>query len=535
MSHAEYISHSEKHRVFRPDTGRISDLYSEYVKEVHILRSLNFDAVIPVLKSLYSSEKRGKTPRDPVCMLRSVALLTLCRKKSITEWVRKTRSYNGLLSVLCGFPSDSAPGVGTYYDFMRRIIDGPYAPPAGDRVRRSSFITRPHLRSIPDEKEAKKDSADPYNSQSALLAKKLLKEGDENRPEGFLQLLEDMHYYLGTLPSAESGLITDTARLTVTADGSVFPSAACRNGRPTCNCREQGIFSCDHPRLYSSGTAEFCYDHHHDCFTFGDRYYHAVVTQNGHDFPVHAHMPGGNESDYTLSLTSVDRTLKLFREHETEMGIGIFCGDGHHDSYAHYEYFAQKNIMPVIPLREGSKKFLPHLPDNKVPLNEEGTPLCPEGKTMHYLHYNKAKRTHVYNCPVKRQARREGKKLFVFHKDECPRKKDCQPESTIGPYVYIKSETDPRLFPPIPRKSRKFRDVMKLRSGSERVNAVIDSYNIEGAHRCAEYSLIRLYLVYIAVHADIRYRESMKNNTAKTGFFQVQPRDPPAEPRPPPI
>ena len=148
--------------------------------------------------------------------------------------------------------------------------------------------------------------------------------------------------------------------------------------------------------------------------------------------------------------------------------------------------------------------------------------------------YNRKRRTHVFACPVKRQTQRDGKTVYIAHTDECPRKRDCQPESSIGPCVYIRSETDPRLYPPIPRGSRKYKEVMNLRSGSERVNSVIDSYNTEGAHRCAEYSLIRLYLVYIVIHADIRYRESLKNPGIPAAFFPVPPPDVPAEARPPP-
>ena len=62
-------------------------------------------------------------------------------------------------------------------------------------------------------------------------------------------------------------------------------------------------------------------------------------------------MPGGNESDYTLSLSAVDRLLKGLKENGINMSFKYFAGDGHHDSQAHYPYFMKKNIIQVSALR----------------------------------------------------------------------------------------------------------------------------------------------------------------------------------------
>jgi hypothetical protein len=87
------------------------------------------------------------------------------------------------------------------------------------------------------------------------------------------------------------------------------------------------------------GTAKWCYDHVRDTFIFGDRYYHLVTTWQGHDFPLLTYMFGGNQSDYTLSLTAFDRLEKAMRENGLDISIAAFIGDGHHDSYAHYPAF----------------------------------------------------------------------------------------------------------------------------------------------------------------------------------------------------
>jgi hypothetical protein len=143
-------------------------------------------------------------------------------------------------------------------------------------------------------------------------------------------------------------------------------------------------------------------------------------------------MPGGNESDYTLSLQAFDTLLKIIREHELKMNIDVFAGDGHHDSYAHYRYFAAKDVRPAVPLSENSNKNQSVSCGNgKTVFNKNGTPLCPGGNPMRRHTYNKRKQTHVYSCPAKRNTHRDGKSLYVFHPEDCPQKEDCLDRSSL--------------------------------------------------------------------------------------------------------
>ena len=173
-------------------------------------------------------------------------------------------------------------------------------------------------------------------------------------------------------------------------------------------------------------------------------------------------MPGGNESDFTLSLKAFDRFLKAAREHQLDLDIAVFCGDGHHDSQAHYRYFRQKDVSPVIPLAEKSKETYPHLLDEQgVKLDTDGVPLCPQGMRMRHHQYQDGRHVHVYGCPAKRNTHRDGKSVYVMHLEDCPQKKDCAPESTLAPLLYIKpspgrkalSDRTPELFLSFPENS----------------------------------------------------------------------------------
>jgi len=415
---------------------------------------------------------------------------------------------------LSGFEPDDVPGIGTFYDFMKRIVDGPYRKPNNSTVKRSQINARKHLRNLKREKGSSKNHFNTNRRRSEKLVDELLDNSDLPRADDFNKTLEDLLFQAGIIPSVESGLLQSFTKPVISGDGSILETAASSYGKPTCSCRKEGVFQCDHPRSFTSPTAQWCYSQHLNRFVFGDRYYHLVANENEHDFPLLTMMPGGNESDHTLSLKSVDRFIKAAEENGLKVNIYAFCGDGHHDTNAHYRYFIEKQIAPIIPLSRATKAISPHLPDNDdLRLDYDCTPLCPAGVRMRHHMYDKNKRRHVFCCPAKRNTHRQSKTFYVFHKQECPRRQNCRPDSTLAPFVYIKSDTDPRLFPPIPRNSKLFKQLKNQRNASERINFINDSYNVERSCRNADYGLIRLTLANIAHHAVLRYKARQKEKS----------------------
>ena len=522
MPHSEYLEHIDRHFARREGDSEFRKAAKHYEKEIGIMRLLNLDSVMPVLTPLYCPKPKNK-PRDPLCMLRALILMTLLRFSGIDDWVAQTR-YESIVAILCGFEPDDVPGVGTYYDFQKRIIDGPYRKRRPGKVKKSELNAKPHLRSFQSEKEAKKHEKDPNHSQSEILVRDLLAQSDESREDGFEKIVEDLLFQAGIIPSIEAGLLDNLEKLIVVGDGSIMKTAASADGRPSCSCRKEGVFKCDHPRLYSSPTAQWCHNHRTNGFEFGDRYYHLIVAANGHDFPLLSVMPGGNESDYTLSLKALDRFLKAGRENEVDIKIHAFAGDGHHDSNAHYRYLIENEIIPVIPLSANSKPVSPHLPGrDELRLDDDGTPLCPANARMRRHQFDKKQKKHVYCCPAKRGTHKKGKAVYAFREDLCPRGSDCKPGSWPGPFVYIKSDSDPRLFPPLPRESKLYKEIANQRSAAERINSVLDSYKIENTCRNADYGLIRILLANIAHHASVRYAEAVKKEAAAADLKTKDP------------
>jgi hypothetical protein len=274
-------------------------------------------------------------------------------------------------------------------------------------------------------------------------------------------------------------------------------------------------------------------------------------------------MGTGNESDFTLSLKALDRLLKLLEDLDVPLTITIFIGDGHHDALGIYRYLKAKGIIPIIPLDEdsqpqheqrnskqdttrtntmrtpantdsagpspettapGRNTNTPRTPRPQIAMyphitfESDGTPLCPGGKRMRHQGYNTQKAAHIFACPA---TRKNGKQHWVFHDQECPFQHDCTPpEKRMGHTLYIKSDADLRLLPPIPRDAKRFKHLYAQRSGTERQNAVADSYNLDRRHRNAAYILVRLTFVNICKHARIREAERA-GKQSKQELFQV--------------
>ena len=162
-----------------------------------------------------------------------------------------------------------------------------------------------------------------------------------------------------------------------------------------------------------------------------------------------------------------------------------------------------------------TRPVFPHLPGkDEIRFDEDGTPLCGQNAGMRRHQYDRKQNRHVFCCPAKRGTHRNAKSVYVFREELCPAGKDCKPESSPGPFVYIKSEDDPGLFPRASGTSRLFKEIYKQRSASKRINAVNDSCNLDNSCRNVRYGLIRLTLANIAHHASVGYAEAkMAGNT----------------------
>jgi len=539
--HTEYLSFLSTQILSHAESPHFWTQLSTYAEEMSILADLSLDPVCDDLAALYCPHGNGN-PKDPSAMLRSWLLMTLCREGSPTVWAtRLTREP--VLAILAGFAPGDTPCATTHRDFVTRLLDGPYAVRTQQDAPLSQQLAGRHRRRLADTTAARRAALDAEGRRlSDALADRLLADDAVPRSPHDLQTrLEHLFLELGLRPTVTAGLLPNDG-LTVAGDGTVEPSAASKQGTRACACPPGS--RCDCPRDYLSRTAQFCYDRQHG-YRFGDRSYTISVNANGHDIPLMTIMGTGNESDFTLSLTALDRLLALLEDLDESLRITIFIGDGHHNAMGIYRYLKAKGIIPIIPLSEEADAT-PETPDSPgtrpaeqaglatesssdsspppdagktgtprpvveryptVTFEPDGTPLCPGGCRMRRHQYDARSAAYFFICPAKRKLWKGG---FRFDAADCPYQKDCRPDRTMGYTLYIKSEADLRLFPPIPRDTTRFKELYAQRSGTERQNSVADSYHVDGRHRNAAYILIRVTFVNICKHARIRQQEGGK-------------------------
>ena len=85
--------------------------------------------------------KFGPAPRTPSCMQRSYLLSIDFKVTSLTEWSAQLK-MNPLFAILSGFEVGNTPGVGTFYDFMKRMWNSddnhlsPHVHPLKSKVKK---------------------------------------------------------------------------------------------------------------------------------------------------------------------------------------------------------------------------------------------------------------------------------------------------------------------------------------------------------------------------------------------------------------
>ena len=142
------------------------------------LMNLNLDPAFAILEPLYSPDPRGRKPYAPVCMLRSLLLMTLLGYTSISEWVKKLRR-SPRLAVIAGFASNSrehadTPSVGAYYQFIDRLEDGAYRKPCEHYIKPSRLRKTKQLRNLKSEKQQRQAFRKSLSKSKEMKARKCM-------------------------------------------------------------------------------------------------------------------------------------------------------------------------------------------------------------------------------------------------------------------------------------------------------------------------------------------------------------------------
>jgi hypothetical protein len=497
-----------------------------------ILYHLDLTPALPFLQQGYADSPRGSSPWSPLAVLRALLLGHLIGAIKPRELSKRLRACP-LLRSLAGFSQEEmdahdlpAPGGSTFYDFFHRLFDGPRRtacdherPPSQLQAARARTPQPRKARAADTDTTSEKKTSKPSKSRKARRARREAQKNkarahqiaqgvtdrlvqqlkaarDQGNPNDLTERLGCILLDCAVIESAKRGLLGDVTALITTGDGSPLPTAADGHGQRVCDCEK--TTRCDCPRGYSDPDAAWGWDHYREVYYFGHSFYEVSVTSEGRDLPLTIELHPANESDHTASVKAMDRLHKRLRSHAQSFCIDIFVADAGHDSLAEHRFHRSWSVRPVIPL--ANKAPATHPSRGEVQLSERGVPMCeaklemsPWGSAGH----GDARRP-LFLCPVG-----AGKLARCPLAPEAEPEWSCRPELKRGPAVTVSPKDDPRMFPLIPRNSERYKELYRMRSGTERSNNLKKGvYALPGCrHRRASFWLIRLHLAALLQHA----------------------------------
>ncbi len=187
-----------------------------------------------------------------------------------------------------------------------------------------------------------------------------------------------------------------------------------------------------------------------------------------YEVPIAAILTTGKEADTTQLKPLLEKREALL----PDTGLKLCVCDAGYDSQANIVSITGRGALPLIPLNPGNEKEPPGI------TNTLGTPLCPIGRPMifwgrdgHYLKYRCPERSGLFCCLKEHKAISR-----------------CS-TSEYGLVVKLNMADDPRRYVPIPRETKKWERLYKLRAGVERVNSrlkenlILDELRVRGKNK----------------------------------------------------
>jgi IS5 family transposase len=206
-----------------------------------------------------------------------------------------------------------------------------------------------------------------------------------------------------------------------------------------------------------------------------------------YELPVSFIVTPANESD----TAHMKPLLKKAVPEGTGAKPEVVIGDKGYDSQDNCRsVFKEYGAMPIIPIREKEDTQLPDI------CNAKGTPICSCGLPMTY--WGRDGNYLKYRCPQ------------AVGKGVCQSRFRC----STSPYGYVLKlpiMPDPRQHPPVPRETKKWKRLYKLRTAIERVNSRVkellglDHLTLRGIAKVTVRSLLSL-LVMLAAAAGMAQR-----------------------------
>jgi hypothetical protein len=486
-SHADY-QHFISNAVTSFNESQLKKL-SYYSDSIAKLTALNLDPLFDFLAPYYSSIGRPATNQPEI--FRSIILMLDQHFTSLTKWVDLLKS-DDLLALLIGCSPDSLPPLGSYYDFINRLW---LRDSNLDKAEIKQLFKFPK-NSKPKKKGPGKNKKLPNKHPNIVRKTVDFFMSGRSFSLRYEKLLQELFALIAVVPSLDLGLIP-TKNLTVAGDGTCVHTHSSSLGSKVCNCRENGDYNCKCSRHYSDLNASFGWDSDLSTWFYGHTLYafstYDPVTKT--DLPLLFRFVSAKRHDSVTGVVS----LAELREVVSLLDIKNICLDSANDNYPTYELCNDWNYTPFIDLN--SNRGAPTTLPPALSINSKGVPICLSGHEMVYNGFCKNRSRHKWRCS-----------LVCKKVDTCSCKEPCSP-SPYGRVIYTKPDWDIRLFTPVPRGTKAWKEIYKTRTCSERVNnRILNHYGLHAMriHGKKRYSFFTM-MIGINIHLDARIKKANLN------------------------
>jgi len=429
---------------------------------------------------------KGPEPRDPASMLRSYLLFLMTKPEiGITEWVNEMNRIP-YYAILSGFEPGDLPGVGTFYDFFKRL----WAASENNLKSKKQTIRKRKP------KKGKKGEKAPTTTPGKVkrLVEWMIRHADKKNDLPSDRLFHFFQTQILAI-SAKLGLLGDMNLLTAAGDGTPIVTSAYPRSKPTCNCRAQGLADCNHPRIYSQPDCNIGWDSYREKYFNGYHLYMISAANSIYDLPLYPRLqPASRHDAVSLVISSVE-----FKQRFTLGTVDKMLLDAAHDADAIYRLLDYQNAEPFIDLNCRSKKNTKASED--ILISPRGIPICPVGLEMRSNGHDITRHRNKWRCPLSLRA-------------SCSCSDPCS-NAKYGRTYYTNRLDNIRLFSKTPRNSEKWAAIYRRRSSIERSNKreKID-YNLEsGRHLSTKMWYVRLYGIMMCQHIDAWFSHQKEHFT----------------------
>lgn len=418
----------------------------------------------------------GPQPRLPSDMFRAILVSVEFKITSYTQFASDLKE-NHLHAIISGFNVGDTPGIGTFYDFHKRLWlshDKNLSVPAHP----------PKLK--PQKPKGKEEKAAPVGK---VTVDDLFHQFEKLPPSDMApcRKLWEIFNNLFLQNSVNNNLIS-LKELSLAGDGTPVYTAAQQRKTRTCKCLDQGIRDCKCNPIYHQPDCDIGWDSLRNHYYFGYNLYMLTASDSEHELPVFPFLSPTSRHDshgFLYNWFSMKQMLP-------DAVVKKLFLDSAHDAMPYYDYCKANEITLFIDPNWKCGK--PPVYNDDISINCNEIPLCPSGHAMKLAAIEPKKGRVKYRCP---------KINCKGGTPHCTCKNLCS-DAKYGKNVHLVLKDNPRLFNNPPRDSAEWKMEYNARTSAERCNKRMKiDYKLEdGKYRSSMMWYCRLFSIMMCQHLD---------------------------------